>query len=58
MEALNILNINYSYIERDAVNMGRMTIQMLLDRMANPSLPRREYIIPATLVLNGSEKRI
>ena len=58
VEALNILNINYSYIERDAVNMGRMTIQMLLDRMANPSLPRREYIIPATLVLNGSEKRI
>ena len=52
--------LNYSYVERDAVNMGRIAMNMLLDRIKNPKgsmLTRREYIIPANLVLKGSEYR-
>lgn len=48
------------YVERDAVNMGRIAMNMLLDHIKNPKgsmLTRREYIIPANLVLKGSEYR-
>lgn len=40
--------------------MGRIAMNMLLDRIKNPKgsmLTRREYIIPANLVLKGSEYR-
>ena len=60
VEALDLFNLNYSYVERDAVNMGRIAMNMLLDRIKNPKgsmLTRREYIIPANLVLKGSEYR-
>lgn len=56
VEALDVFNTNYSYIERDAVNMGKIAMRMLNERMSHQIDTRREYIIPAHLVLNGSER--
>jgi Transcriptional regulators len=58
IDFLDIVNLNYSYVERNAQNMGRIAMQMLLERSEQPILARREHIIPAELILNGSEKRI
>lgn len=57
VDTMDILNVDFSYVERDTINMGRMAMQMLLDRIEQPMLPRREHIIPAHLVLKGSEKK-
>ena len=52
-DMLNILNMRYQYIERDAKNMGVVAIQMLIDRFNDNSLPRREYSInPKVIVKN------
>lgn len=56
IEALEILNIRYSYVDRDARNMGKIAMQMLLERIRRPTPGRREHIIPAQMVLRGSEK--
>ncbi|MBT9776875.1 LacI family DNA-binding transcriptional regulator [Clostridium sp. MCC353] len=58
VEALDILNINASYVERDAVNMGWIAMQLLLESFENPDKEIRKQMIPAELVLKGSEKRI
>lgn len=56
VDAFDILNIGFSYVERDTINMGRMAMHMLMDRIAQPDLPRREHIISASLMLRGSER--
>jgi LacI family transcriptional regulator len=56
-EVLDFINLNYSYVERNAREMGRKAMQMLLERFEKPLLSRREYIIPVNLVLNGSERK-
>ena len=58
IDLLDIVNLNYRYIERNAQSMGRIAMQMLLDRCEQPIHARREHIIPAELILNGSEKRM
>ena len=57
IDSLEIIDINYSYVERETMNMGRIAMQMLLERIEQPDLPRREHIIPARLILRGSEKK-
>ena len=54
VDAFDILNIGFSYVERDTINMGRMAMHMLMDRIAQPDLPRREHIISASLMLRSS----
>lgn len=51
VEALDLLNLRYSYLDRDAVNMGRIATQMLLEHFDQAFASRRDYIIPAKLVL-------
>lgn len=53
---IDMLGIHLSYVGRDD-NMGTIAAKMLLERMKNPSTPRREYNIPAKIVLRGSEKK-
>lgn len=57
IDVLDIVDLKYSYVERNAQAMGRIAMQMLLERSEQPILARREHIIPAELILNGSEKR-
>lgn len=49
VEVLDILNLRYSYLDRDALNMGRIAAQMLFE-------PAREgqriHIIPAKPIEN------
>jgi LacI family transcriptional regulator len=49
VEALDVLNLDYSYLDRDAVNMGRIAAKMLFEQTNGE---RREYIIPVTLKLS------
>lgn len=55
-DALDVLNLNFSYVERDAANMGRIAMKMLLDQIHHMSSDRNEHIISAKLVLKGSER--
>lgn len=49
LDILEILNLDYTYLERDAVNMGRIATHMLMDHFSQSIPTRREYIIPAHL---------
>ncbi len=55
VEMLDYL-IGYSYVERDTENMGRTAAEILIERINRNIIPRREFVIPARLVLNGSER--
>ncbi|WP_101908296.1 LacI family DNA-binding transcriptional regulator [Marasmitruncus massiliensis] len=57
VEVLDILDYNFSYVTRDTVEMGRIAISMLLNRLKNPDMQRNFRIMPYKLVLKGSEKR-
>ncbi len=58
IEVLEILGYNFSYVTRDTIEMGRVAMNMLLDRFEHTSKQRNICIMPYRLVLNGSEKRI
>ncbi len=58
VEVLDILDYNFSYVTRDTVEMGRVAISMLLNRLKNPDMQRNFRIMPYKLVLKGSEKRM
>lgn len=58
LDLLDVVDLNYSYVERNAQTMGSIAMQMLLDGRDQPIHARREHIIPASLVLNGSERRL
>lgn len=53
VEVLDILNLDYSYLDRDAVNMGRIAAKMLFEQSEGG---RREHIIPAKLILSERSK--
>lgn len=50
LDALNVLDFEYSYLERETFETGRMAMQMLLDRFEHNIASRREYVTPAKLV--------
>ena len=47
IDILDILKINYNYINRDAFNMGKLATQMLFDQERKGTI---EHVIPANLV--------
>ena len=53
---LDILNYGFSWVARDTVQMGRLAMQVLLERMQNPDKQRQICMIPHRLILKGSEK--
>ncbi|MDO5409821.1 MAG: LacI family DNA-binding transcriptional regulator [Lachnospiraceae bacterium] len=54
---LDVLDYGFSYVGRDTVEMGRLAVKMLLERMESPKRQRQICMIPYELVLNGSEKK-
>ena len=45
-------NLKYSYIERDPKAMGRLATTMLMERIANTSMPVRKYYMPSEIRVN------
>lgn len=54
---LDILNYGFSYVGRDTVEMGKLAVKILLERMHNPHRQRQICMVPYELVRNGSETR-
>lgn len=58
IEVLDILDYKISCVTRDAVEMGRVAMRLLLERFDNPKKERQNYIMPFKINLKGSEKRV
>ena len=56
LDFTDILGLNLSYVGR-CDNMGELAAKMLMDRIANPQLPRRTEVVQPRLILKGSEKK-
>lgn len=52
VDILEMMNLRYVYLDRDAVNMGKIATQTLLDHFTNTSPARRDFIIPAQIIIN------
>ena len=53
IDILEMMNLNYVYLDRDAVNMGKIATQMLMEHFTNTIPARRDFIIPAQIIVNG-----
>nr|WP_308741956.1 LacI family DNA-binding transcriptional regulator [uncultured Anaerocolumna sp.] len=53
---LDDLGFHFSCVSRDTEEMGRMSMNLLIQRMENPHQQRCIWVVPCTLKLNGSEK--
>lgn len=53
---LDILGFPFSCVSRDTIEMGRMSMRLLMERMEAPGLPRNIRVVPCKLELKGSEK--
>lgn len=51
IEALDIIGIEFNYIKRDALQMGKKAVELLLKRIAEPDLPVANITIEAPLIL-------
>lgn len=51
LEALDILNFDYSYLDRGTFETGKMAMEMLLERFDSSINSKREYVIPPQLIL-------
>ncbi|MTI61370.1 MAG: LacI family transcriptional regulator [Firmicutes bacterium] len=51
IEALDIMGINFNYIKRDAREMGRQAIELLINRMAFPDKEPIKRILEAPVVI-------
>ena len=58
IELLDILQSNITIVEKQEYEYGQNAIQLLLKRIANPSMTQQKIIMSATLVKRGSEKLI
>jgi LacI family transcriptional regulator len=56
-EVLDILDYGFSNVARDTIEMGRVAMRMLVDRINNPQRQRVECIMPFEVNLKGSEKK-
>jgi LacI family transcriptional regulator len=56
VQALDVLGFHFSYVSRDTEEMGRMAMNMLIQRMKNKDGQRNISVVPCELKLNGSEK--
>lgn len=56
-ECVDIMQLPYSFLERNLKLLGKTGIQMLLDHFDNPLSVRREYIIPSTIHVDDSLSR-
>ncbi len=56
--SLDAIDYPLSVVTRDAVEMGRTAMNMLIERLKQPDAPKRISMIPCELRLRGSEKLI
>ncbi|CUX26136.1 LacI family DNA-binding transcriptional regulator [Clostridium sp. C105KSO13] len=52
IEAFDIINNNFSYIERDGNQMGRHAMNLLSDRVAYPQMPLKQIILTPVLKIH------
>lgn len=52
----DILGLHFSCVSRDAIEMGRMAVRLLIERMKQPDSQRKIWVAPCQLELKGSEK--
>ena len=57
IEVLEILDVPFSYVVRESVEMGIKAVEKLLERIENPDKQREIYVMPFEIVLKGSEKK-
>lgn len=50
IDVLDIIDFEYTYLEREMVETGMMAMQMLLDRFQQHIESRREFITPARII--------
>lgn len=50
LDLLNVMDLEYSYLDRETYQTGRMAMQMLLDHYKTDIISKREFVIPAKLV--------
>jgi len=53
---LDVLGFPFSCVSRDTIEMGRMSMKLLMERMNKPDVQRSIWVAPCKLELNGSEK--
>jgi LacI family transcriptional regulator len=58
IELLDIIQSNISIVEKQEYEYGQNAMQLLLKRIANPTMTQQKIIMSATLVKRGSEKLI
>ena len=49
IEAFDIINNNFNYIERDGNQMGRHAMELLNDRVACPQKPLKQIVLTPVL---------
>lgn len=58
VDILDILDFEYSYLDREMVKIGRMAMQMLLDCFQQKIESRREFIVPAKIIHRRGRKTL
>ena len=58
VDVLDIIDYKYSYVSRDTIEMGRIAMELLIDRIQNPQKYYTVKIVPYELILKGAEKKI
>lgn len=57
IEPIDIINEDLNYIKRDAKEMGRKAIEMLLERIQNPGSQIRKIVLDTPLVIKNLNQR-
>ncbi len=53
---MNILGVPFSCVTRDVIEMGRMSTNLLIERIDHKDTPIQTWVIPCQLHLKGSEQ--
>lgn len=57
IDVLDTIGYQYSCVTRDTEAMGRMAMELLMERMENPEGEKKEVIIPYIVRMDGTETR-
>lgn len=58
VEGVNLFGNQYSYMDRNVIEMGRQTMRLLIERIDHPGKPYENVCMPLVPRLYGSEKRV
>ena len=57
IDVLDTIGYQYSCVTRDTEAMGRMAMELLMERMEDPEGEKKEVIIPYIVRMDGTETR-